>query len=198
MDKTPHPSRSLRHMLLILLAAVALLASCRPSATSPQQNAEERIHRLRGESRLVLMQYTLKELCGSRDETLLRLLGDKEVLYRLTAHVTAGIDMRRIRPDALAVGADSTAVLTLPHSEVFGIDIPEQEIENVYERVTGISRSFTADERNRVKRAGEREVERTIARLDICARADRQAELFFRSLLVQAGFIPAKCVIRFK
>lgn len=191
-------STSFRNILITLLVSLAMLSSCNVDQIGPQRNAETRIHRLKSESKLVFAEYTLKELCGSKDETVLRILGDKEVLYRLTAHVTAGIDTQKIRPNALTVRYDSTAILYLPHCEVFDINIPEKEIENVYERVTGISRDFTADERNAVKRSGEKKINKTISKLDIKAKADARAEVFFRSLLVQAGFIPSKCIIQFE
>ena len=92
-------------LLLALLALLALLPACHPSeadeAGRRQELARLRLARLQEESRLVFVDYTLREICGSKDQTVWRVLGDKEVLYSLTAHVTAGLETSRIRPDAL-------------------------------------------------------------------------------------------------
>lgn len=160
--------------------------------------AQQRLARLQEESRLVFVEYTLREICGSKDQTVWRILGDKEVLYSLTAHVTAGIETSRIRPDALAIASDSTVVLTLPHCEVFDVNIPNSEVRHVYERITGISSDLTAAERNAVLAEGEKQVKLTIRKLGIIPQAEAKAEVFFRSMLSQAGYNPARCKIVFE
>ena len=189
-------------LLLALLALLALLPACHPSeadeAGRRQELARLRLARLQEESRLVFVDYTLREICGSKDQTVWRVLGDKEVLYSLTAHVTAGIETSRIRPDALAIAHDSTVVLTLPHCQVFDVDIPNSEVRHVYERITGISSDLTAAERNAVLAEGEKQVKLTIKKLGIIPQAEAKAEVFFRSMLSQAGYNPARCKIVFE
>jgi hypothetical protein len=189
-------------LLLALLALLALLPACHPSeadeAGRRQELARLRLARLQEESRLVFVDYTLREICGSKDQTVWRVLGDKEVLYSLTAHVTAGLETSRIRPDALAVTGDSILVLTLPHCRVFDVNIPNSEVRHVYERVTGLSSDLTAAERNAVLAEGEKQVRLTIRKLGIIPQAEARAEVFFRTLLSQAGYNPARCRIVFE
>ena len=189
-------------LLLALLALLALLPACHPSeadeAGRRQELARLRLARLQEESRLVFVDYTLREICGSKDQTVWRVLGDKEVLYSLTAHVTAGLETSRIRPDALAVTGASILVLTLPHCRVFDVNIPNSEVRHVYERVTGLSSDLTAAERNAVLAEGEKQVRLTIRKLGIIPQAEARAEVFFRTLLSQAGYNPARCRIVFE
>ena len=198
MHHKPHN----RLTTLVLLALLTLLGSCSLMRNDDAQRREElarqRITRLQDESRLVFVEYTLKEICGSKDQTVWRLLGDKEVLYSLTAHVTAGIDTRRIQSDALFIANDSVVVLTLPHCQVFDIDIPNSEVRHVYERITGISNDLTAAERNAVLASGEKQVNATIKKLEIIPQAEAKAEVFFRAMLSQAGYNPARCKIVFE
>jgi hypothetical protein len=198
MDHKPHH----RITSLVLLALLAMLGSCSlmqgDDAQRREELARQRISRLQDENRLVFVEYTLKEICGSKDQTVWRVLGDKEVLYSLTAHVTAGIDTRKIQSDALVIAGDSTAVLTLPHCQVFDIDIPNSEVRHVYERITGISNDLTAAERNAVLARGENQVKATIKKLEIIPQAEAKAEVFFRAMLSQAGYNPARCKIVFE
>lgn len=196
---------------LTLIVMMTLLCACSsiegdeaPSLGRDQREqrrqavAQQRLARLQEESRLVFVEYTLREICGSKDQTVWRILGDKEVLYSLTAHVTAGIETSRIRPDALAIASDSTVMLTLPHCEVFDVNIPNSEVRHVYERITGISNDLTAAERNAVLAEGEKQVKLTINKLGIIPQAEAKAEVFFRSMLSQAGYNPARCKIVFE
>ncbi len=187
---------------LSLLAMMTLLCACSSiegdEAHRRQAMAQQRLARLQEESRLVFVEYTLREICGSKDQTVWRILGDKEVLYSLTAHVTAGMETSKIQPDALAIARDSTVVLTLPHCQVFDVDIPNSEVRHVYERITGISSDLTAAERNAVLAEGEKQVKLTIRKLGIIPQAEAKAEVFFRSILSQAGYNPAHCKIVFE
>lgn len=187
---------------LTLLILMALLSACSSmqgdEAQRRQAVAQQRLARLQEESRLVFVEYTLREICGSKDQTVWRVLGDKEVLYSLTAHVTAGIETSRIRHDALTIASDSTVVLSLPHCQVFDVNIPNNEVRHVYERITGISSDLTAAERNAVLAQGEKQVKLTINRLGIIPQAEAKAEAFFRSMLSQAGYNPARCRIVFE
>ena len=193
----------MKHLTYVsLLVMTALLCACSSidgdEAQQRQAMAQQRLARLQEESRLVFVEYTLREICGSKDQTVWRILGDKEVLYSLTAHVTAGIETSRIRPDALAIAHDSTVVLTLPHCEVFDVNIPNSEVRHVYERITGISSDLTAAERNAVLAEGEKQVKLTINKLGIIPQAEAKAKVFFRSMLSQAGYNPARCKIVFE
>ena len=188
------------HIITVIAAALLMFTACQgwPADDASRRKAalaEMRLSRLSQENKLVFVEYTLKELCGSRDETVWRILGDKEVLYSITAHVTAGIDMRKMPSDALTLLDDSTVMLTLPHVEVLGIDIPNSEVRNVYERITGISSDLTAAERGQVLARGEKNVSSTIRQLDILQQAEDKATQFFRAMLAQAGFKPSRCKI---
>ena len=187
---------------LTLIVMMTLLCACSSmqgdEAQRRQAMAQQRLARLQEESRLVFVEYTLREICGSKDQTVWRILGDKEVLYSLTAHVTAGMETSKIQPDALAIARDSTVVLTLPHCQVFDVDIPNSEVRHVYERITGISSDLTAAERNAVLAEGEKQVKLTIKKLGIIPQAEAKAEVFFRSMLSQAGYNPARCKIVFE
>ena len=175
--------RTFRTLLpsLTLLVMTALLCACSSiegdEAQRRQAMAQQRLARLQEESRLVFVEYTLREICGSKDQTVWRILGDKEVLYSLTAHVTAGMETSKIQPDALAIARDSTVVLTLPHCQVFDVDIPNS---------------------NAVLAEGEKQVKLTIKKLGIIPQAEAKAEVFFRSMLSQAGYNPARCKIVFE
>ena len=195
-----HPMKHLTSLTLLILMVV--LSACSSmqgdEAQRRQALAQQRLARLQEESQLVFVEYTLREICGSKDQTVWRILGDKEVLYSLTAHVTAGIETSKIQADALAVASDSTVVLTLPHCQVFDVNIPNSEVRHVYERITGISSDLTAAERNAVLAEGEKQVKLTINKLGIIAQAEAKAEVFFRSMLSQAGYNPARCKIVFE
>jgi len=194
-------SRNCITFTLILLTSLLTLGSCRlndDEARRRQELAEMSLARLQEESKLVFIEYTLKEICGSKDQTIWKHLGDKEVLYSLTAHVTAGIETRWIRPDALSIQSDSTVVLTLPHCQVFDVNIPDSEIHLVYERVTGISFDLSAGDRNKVLTRGEKQIYATITKLGIKRQADAKAEVFFRTMLSQAGYNPDRCKIVFE
>ena len=187
---------------LTLLILMALLCACcsmqGDEAQRRQAVAQQRLARLQEESRLIFVEYTLREICGSKDQTVWRVFGDKEVLYSLTAHVTAGMETSKIQPDALAIASDSTVVLSLPHCQVFDVNIPNNEVRHVYERITGISSDLTAAERNAVLAEGEKQVKLTIKKLGIIPQAEAKAEVFFRSMLSQAGYNPARCNIVFE
>jgi hypothetical protein len=195
-----NPMKQLTSLTLIVITA--LLCACSSmqgdEARRRQAVAQQRLARLQEESRLVFVEYTLREICGSKDQTVWRILGDKEVLYSLTAHVTAGMETSKIQPDALAIARDSTVVLTLPHCQVFDVDIPNSEVRHVYERITGISSDLTAAERNAVLAEGEKQVKLTIKKLGIIPQAEAKAEVFFRSMLSQAGYNPSRCKIVFE
>ena len=109
-----------------------------------------------------------------------------------------GILTRRCNPSDKTVFHDSTVVLTLPHCQVFDVNIPNSEVRHVYERITGISSDLTAAERNAVLAEGEKQVKLTIKKLGIIPQAEAKAEVFFRSMLSQAGYNPARCKIVFE
>ena len=186
---------------IVMLALLALTCSCSTDgdeAARREALARRRLSRLQEESRLVFVEYTLREICGSKDQTVWRVLGDKEVLYSLKAYVTAGMETSKIEPDALMIARDSTVVLALPHCEVFDVNIPNSEVRHVYERVTGISSDLTAAERNSVLAEGEKQVKATIRKLEIIPQAEAKAEVFFRSMLSQAGYNPDRIRIVFE
>ena len=196
------PLPTLLLLILGLLTTMMALPACQESPQSQaerrQELARQRLSRLQDEQRLVLMEYTLRGLSGSRDESKWQMLGDREVLYQLTAHVTAGMDLTRLRPDALTQLDDSTVLLTLPHCEVLDVRIPDSEIRNVYERVTGISSPLSAAERNRVLTAGEQRVRSTIAQMHITQEADQRAATFFRTMMMRMGYEGDRCIIAFE
>lgn len=184
----------------LLLSASLLCFSCGSEAPADTRadRAYAQLSQLADQNRLEFTEFTIKELCGSKDESFWKFLGDKEVLYRLTAHVTAGIDLSKMKPDALQISSDGVVRLTLPHCEVFEVDIPDSLIVNEYERVTGISRDFSLGQRIKVQVEGEKEIRRANYEPNITIEAEKNAVLFFKALLAQVGYDPNRCAIYFE
>ena len=190
--------KSITTLSLLAASFVMLATSCSPSVDERPARAYAQMSQLADQNRLEFTEFTIKELCGSRDESFWKFLGDKEVLYRLTAHVTAGMDLSKLRADALEITPEGLVHLTLPHCEVFDVDIPDSLIVNEFERVSGISRQFTLGQRIKVQIEGEKEIRQANYEPNITVEAERNAVIFFRSLMAQVGYDPNLCTITFE
>jgi hypothetical protein len=146
------------------------------------------VHELRPLARLETMQYSIEKVITAEtgQGPFGFLFGDRLLLV---AHgtVIAGVDLDKLGRDDIQVGADGTAVISLPPSEVF-ITALDNEQTYVYDRDVGLLRKGDIELESAARLAAEQEMLKAAIEDGILEQAQTNAENYIYRLLRSLGF----------
>ena len=116
-------------------------------------------------------------------------IGERKILFCCNAYLKAGVDMAAYNPDKTIIDREGKSViLILPSPKILSVNIPVEEIRQVYSHVTGLRAEFSAEERGQLLRQGEEAILLDVPRMGIIRDARQNALSFFDSLLRSLGY----------
>ena len=168
------------------LSAVLLAVACKGGRL--QRMTEESLHQLSAAGELVTCEYTVSKVIKADDMVPWK-IGERKILFCCNAYLKAGIDMSGYNPDKTIVDPEhKSIILVLPPPKVLSLNMPAEEIRQVYSHVTGLRMDFSAEERSRLLRQGEEAIMLDVPQLGIIPDARRGAVTFFDSFLRRLGY----------
>lgn len=171
---------------IILITLILFLTSCKRKEKEP--NLPSTILAIQQTGRLATAEYTLTKIIRASDDQTWYKVGDRKILMSCEAHLKAGIDLQQINKDNFIVEDDSTIAVTLPHAQLFSVDIPPGKIQVAYQEVGLLRDPFSAAEREQLLAQAERQIKGLAASLGILKTAETNAVTYMQHLLQQVGY----------
>lgn len=115
-------------------------------------------------------------------------VGDKKILYSITASLKAGVDLESFSPtdNIQIVGKDIT--VSLPKAKILVVNIAPESIRYEFSKVSWYRSDFTEAEKSEVLTKGEQSIRDSIDDLGILKDAEKNAKDYFESLFAKMGF----------
>lgn len=160
--------------------------SCQKEKHSP--NKAEVISKLQSSAKLSTVEYVVTKVISAEKK---KLLSNKYFFAETKAFIKAGIDLNKLQDgDVIIEGRKIN--LTLPAVEILEFSYPPTAF-NVVEKYTGTNgpldfNTISLEERDKLYRAGETDIKNSIKHLGIKQTAEKNTQLFFRNILINAGF----------
>lgn len=175
--------RSLRIIGILFLTLLAVSCGDRTG-----RSTEEVLRELRAAGELVTCEYTVSKVVKADDMVPWK-IGERKILFRCNAYLKAGIDMAVYNPAKTVIDPDHhSIILVLPAPKLLSVNMPVEEVRQVYSHVTGLRMEFSAEERTNLLRQGEEAIRLDVPRLGIIRDARENAVVFFESLLRRLGY----------
>ncbi len=169
---------------IISFAALLVLASC---TSALEKSLETKMQSFKETADFGSVEYTVKKVIKANDVGEWYKVGDRKILFTSTAYLKAGIDMTEFTMDNVVVNGKDVVVM-LPKSKLLSINMPANEIQLVYDQVSFLRSSFSAEERTALLKQGEEAIIADINNLGILTDAEKNAQDFFQAMLKQIGF----------
>lgn len=138
--------------------------------------------------KLATAEYTLTKIIRASDDQTWYKIGDRKILMNCEAHLKAGVDLQKINKNNFDMENDSIISITLPHAQLFSVDIPPGKIGVAYQDIGLLRDPFTAAEREQLLAQTERQIKNLAASLGILQTAETNAVTYMQHLLQQAGY----------
>ena len=170
-------------VITLLLLVTTLLSGCNTTTQTPITVQQA----LQNSTQLATVQYTITKVVKANDNLTWYKLGNRKIVYSLTAYITAGINLSKLTTSNISIKNKSITV-ALPAAEIVSIDIP---VSMVKEEVTeiGILRTpFTNTEKNELLLQGEQAIKQQITQLNILTIAKTNAEKMIENFLKNLGY----------
>ena len=171
-----------KYLLLLLLPT--LLFSCKSQA---EKELTERFETMKNSAEFGTVEYTIKKLIKANDVGKWYAIGDRKILFSCTAYLTAGIDLDEFTLDDIEINNNSVHV-TFPHAKLLSLNMPPDEIELIYDRVSFFRSGFSAEDRLDLQVQAEQDINEDIVNMGITTEAENNAKDFFTAMLRQIGF----------
>lgn len=169
---------------MLLLAALSAV-SCRGRLHKTTEGA---LQELSAAGELVTCEYTVSKVIKADDMVPWK-IGERKILFSCNAYLKAGIDMAAYQPDKTVIDPEhKSIILVLPAPKLLSVNIPVEEIRQVYSHVTGLRTDFSAEERSRLLQQGEEAIRLDVPKMGIVRDARQNAVAFFESLLRRLGY----------
>lgn len=171
--------------IALALAGMLLLAA---SCGGSHRSTEETLRELSAAGELVTCEYTVSKVIKADDMVPWK-IGERKILFCCNAYLKAGVDMSAYNPDKTVIDPErKSIILVLPAPKVLSVNIPVEEIRQVYSHVTGLRADFSAEERGRLLKQGEEAILLDVPKMGIIRDARENATAFFESLLRSLGY----------
>ena len=171
--------------LVFWTMALLLTVSC---DSRYRKATEAALHELSAAGELVTCEYTVSKVIKA-DDVVPWKIGERKILFSCNAYLKAGVDMTTYNPAKTVIDPEhKSIILVLPAPKLLSVNMPVEEIRQVYSHVTGLRMDFTAEERTRLLQQGEEAIRRDVPRLGIVRDAQENAHVFFESLLRRLGY----------
>ena len=171
---------------IILITLIFFLISCKRK--EKERDLPSTILAIQQTGRLATAEYTLTKIIRASDDQTWYKVGDRKILMSCEAHLKAGIDLQQINKEDFKVENDSTVSVTLPHAQLFSVDIPPGKIQVAYQEVGLLRDPFSAAEREQLLAQAERQIKSLAASLGILQTAEANAVTYMQHLLQQVGY----------
>lgn len=146
---------------------------------------------------LTLVEYKVRKIIKANDEGEWYKIGDRKIILSCTAYLKAGIDLSTFSADDVTANrAEGKVTISLPHASLLSLNIPPSEIREEYDQVTLLRSGFSAEERNRLLRQGERQIRESVIYLGILDKAEENARKFFTSIFSRMGYTTVDVVFK--
>ena len=173
---------------IVMAAMLAGMLLGAASCASRHRSTEQTLRELSAAGELVTCEYTVSKVIKADDMVPWK-IGDRKILFCCNAYLKAGVDMAAYNPAKTVIDREKKSViLVLPPPKILSVNIPVEEIRQVYSRVTGLRAEFSAEERNRLLRQGEEAILLDVPRMGIIRDARENAVAFFEPLLRSLGY----------
>ena len=117
------------------LALCLLAVSC---SGRLKKTTEEGLHELSAAGELVTCEYTVSKVIKADDMVPWK-IGERKILFCCNAYLKAGVDMTGYNPSKTIIDAEKKSIiLVLPPPKILSVNIPAEEIRQVYSHVTGL------------------------------------------------------------
>lgn len=170
----------------LVLVAGMLLAAC--SGLDLEKEARRQIQEMTTGSELGTTEYTVVKIVKASDNPAWK-IGDRTILFSTTTYLKAGIDLSHFNEKKTVIDADEKSIsLTLPHAQLLSMNMPADEVKQVYQNVGLLRSNFNSLERNHILQLGEAEIRKSIGSMGILQEAERNAANQFRAALTSLGY----------
>lgn len=178
------------HLSFYVIAGL-LLVSCK--GPSP----EDRILSIAESAELGTVEYTVKKIIKANDLGEWYKVGDRKILFSVTAFLKAGIDLGSFTKDNISIDeVTNTITLSLPHAKLLSFDMPAEQEKIEYQKYGTFRNEFSTAERTELLKQGEKDIRDDEALIkDLIASAERNAEDFFKAMLTNLGY--SNIVVKF-
>lgn len=169
----------------VILPVLLLAVSCHGRL---QKTTEESLRELSAAGELVTCEYTVSKVIKADDMVPWK-IGERKILFCCNAYLKAGIDMTDYKPEKTLIDPErKSVILVLPPPKILSVNIPVEEIRQVYSHVTGLRMDFSAEERGRLLQQGEEAILLDVPKMGIIRDARQNAATFFESFLRRLGY----------
>ena len=187
-------SNRMHRFFAALLLAAALLPSCKKQekALSSALNTVSQV------AELGTVEYTFTKLYAA-DGNAWYEYGTRKALYEAEAHVKAGIKMNGFDQSRVQIdGQTGEVTVVLPHAELLSFHMPPEKIHPVYTHVDGLRDNFSAEEQLKFSQQAEKAMRAYVDSTDIFKEAERNAEMYFKSMFSHLGYEPESVTVTFE
>lgn len=180
MKALDFPQRCIKYCL----AASLLFTTC---SSKKQPDLSQTILSLKETGQLVTAEYTLGKVIRASDDKTWYKIGDRKIIINCEAYLKAGVNLQNIKADNFSAYKDSLAI-TLPHAQVFSLNIPPGKIQVAFEDIGTFRSGFSAAEREQLVAQAEPQLLRLADSLGVLKTAEANAATFLQHLFVEAGY----------
>lgn len=158
-----------------------------------QEKFNKKLPEIKEMSELSCVEYTVTKVIASDEDS--KWYGDRKIIYNCRATFKVGFDLKKLKAN---IDENNKSIeLTLPEP-TYQILMPVNKIKVAYEKKTGIRSNYSNDERLKIKQLGQESIEKEIPKMGAYEEAKKNAEAFFRTLLVELGFNESGIQIKYE
>lgn len=179
-------------LFIVAICLVAFFSSCtkeNAEKVTLKQKMNQKMSEMTEMAELGSVEYTITKIVKASDDKSWYKIGDRKILFNCTAYLKAGINMGKFDGTKVQVNEEEKSVtFVLPHAELLSLNMPPDKAILAYEDVATFRSNFSAADRNHLLQLGEQDIREDVPNLGILEDAEKNASLFFKSLLGQLGF----------
>lgn len=142
---------------------------------------------LRDIQELATVEYTITKVVKASDNKTWFKVGERKILITSEAIVKAGIDLSQLTEKDINRDG-KTITIQLPPPKILSVNIPPENIQVAFEKVSLFRDPFTVKERNQLMAQAEKQIRNSGASLGIIEQSKITTQLLLSRLLMQLGF----------
>ena len=172
--------------IIVLIALLALLASCGPSQ---EELTRKRIQGLSEMAELGTVEYTVKKIVKTKGTDEWYKYGKRLIAFSCTAFIKAGINMKDFSPEKVVVNKDDNSIsVVLPKAQILSFNMPPEMIKEEYNNISGLRDKYSPAQKQALLVQGEEDIRDNIPSIGILEDAETNARLFFTAMFSMIGY----------